>query len=119
MVRETHDWQEEVAALACEGPHRPLCLLPCPEPIEVIAEVPEGAPQRFRWRKVAYAVARAEGPERIGAEWWRPEDAGRPQRTRDYFRLEDGDGRRFWVYRDGLYGRETDAPRWYMHGVFA
>ena len=119
LVRETHDWQEEVAALACEGPHRPLCLLPCPEPIEVIAEVPEGAPQRFRWRKVAYAVARAEGPERIGAEWWRREDAGRPQRTRDYFRLEDEGGRRFWVYRDGLYGRETDAPRWYMHGVFA
>lgn len=64
-------------------------------------------------------MARSEGPERIGAEWWRTEDAGRVRRTRDYFRLEDGDGRRFWVYRDGLYGRETDAPRWYMHGVFA
>jgi protein ImuB len=57
---------------------------------------------------------RAEGPERIAAEWWRTEDL-----TRDYFRVEDGDGHRFWLFREGLYERETTAPRWYMHGVFA
>ena len=123
LVRETHDWREESEALAGDAPHRPLCLLPCPEPIEVIAEVPEGAPLRFRWRRVAYRIVRSDGPERIAAEWWHADrSAGAPTdsgHTRDYFRLEDHNGKRFWVYRDGLYGRETDAPRWYMHGVFA
>ncbi len=119
QVRETHDWREESAALAGEAPHRPLCLLPCPEPIEVVAEVPEGAPLRFRWRRVAYVIVQADGPERIAAEWWQTGQAALNGHSRDYFRLEDNNGRRFWVYRDGLYGRETDAPRWYMHGVFA
>jgi protein ImuB len=58
-------------------------------------------------------VVRSEGPERIGAEWW---CADAP--TRDYFRVEDAEGRRFWLYRDGLFGREVDAPRWYLHGLF-
>lgn len=119
MVRETHDWREDSEAMGGDGPHRPLCLLPCPEPIEVIAEVPEGAPLRFRWRRVAYSIVRSDGPERIAEEWWQANRSAGDAYTRDYFRLEDHDGRRFWVYRDGLYGRETDTPRWYMHGVFA
>jgi protein ImuB len=35
--------------------------------------------------------------------------------TRDYYNAEDAEGRRFWIYREGLYG-ET---RWYLHGFFA
>jgi protein ImuB len=49
-------------------------------------------------------------------EWWRNQN---PQPTRDYFRVEDEAGERFWLYRDGLYGREPFAPRWYVHGLFA
>jgi protein ImuB len=102
--------------VAAEAPRRPLRLFTKPEPVEVMAEVPDGPPLRFRWRRVQHAVAFAEGPERIAMEWWRTQ-ASMP--TRDYFRIEDDQGRRFWLYRDGLYDRETSAPRWFMHGVFA
>jgi len=94
---------------------RPVRLLPCPEPIEVIAPVPDDPPQSFRWRRVAHRVVKADGPERIAPEWWRPETSAR---TRDYYHLEDEAGRRFWVYRDGLYAADA-APRWYLHGLFA
>ena len=101
---------------ANEAPRRPLRMFAKPEPIEVMAEVPDGPLLRFRWRRVSHAVARAEGPERIAMEWWRHRE---PSPTRDYYRVEDSEGRRFWLYRDGLYGRETDRPRWYVHGLFA
>ena len=42
-----------------------------------------------------------------------------PALTRDYFRAEDSEGRRFWLYREGLYETETARPRWFMHGLFA
>ncbi len=98
-------------------PDRPLRLFARPEPVEVMAEVPEGPPLRFRWRRVMHEVARAEGPERIAPEWWRREDMDRA--TRDYFRVEDFEGRRYWLFREGLYGRETASPIWYVHGLFA
>jgi protein ImuB len=93
---------------------RPLRLFDRPEPVEATAAVPDGPPVHFRWRRATYRVARAEGPERIAGEWWQGESL-----TRDYFRVEDETGRRFWLFRDGLYGRETATPRWYVHGVFA
>jgi protein ImuB len=99
-----------------EAPKRPLRLFAKPEPIEVVAEVPDGPPVRFRWRRLSHAVSHAEGPERIAMEWWRDRKS---QPTRDYYRVEDQEGRRFWLYRDGLYERETDRPRWYVHGLFA
>jgi protein ImuB len=58
----------------------------------------------------------AEGPERIGARWWRDEK-GRAL-TRDYFRIESRDGLRVWLFREGLYDRETREPRWFVHGLF-
>ncbi len=94
---------------------RPPRLLIRPEPIEAIAQVPDGPPIRFRWRRVLHAVRKAEGPERIAPEWWRMAD---DTLTRDYFRVEDEAGRRFWLYREGLWGRETATPRWFMHGLF-
>ena len=99
-----------------EAPRRPLRLFAQPEPVDVIAEVPEGPPLRFRWRRVLHTVAFVEGPERISMEWWRHQG---PQPTRDYFRVEDREGKRFWLYRSGIYGRETAAARWFMHGIFA
>ncbi|MFD1332846.1 DNA polymerase Y family protein [Methylopila musalis] len=98
-----------------EPQSRPLQLFDPPQPIETLAETPDGPPLRFRWRRAQHRVVRAEGPERIAPEWWRA--PGRP--TRDYYRVEDDEGRRFWLYRDGLYGRETGEPRWYLHGLFA
>jgi len=98
-----------------DGPiDRPLRLFARPEPVEVTAAVPDGPPLHFRWRRALYRVARAEGPERIAPEWWHDDGP-----TRDYFRVEDPAGHRFWLFREGLYGRETAAPRWYVHGVFA
>ena len=85
-----------------------------PEPIEAIAEVPDGPPLRFRWRRVLHDVAAVEGPERIAAPWWRR--PGAP--TRDYFRAEDSHGRRFWLYREGLWGCETERAKWFVHGLF-
>lgn len=101
------------------GP-RPLRMLPKPEPIDAIAEIPDGPPLRFRWRRALHEVIAAEGPERIEGAWWNQEGAA----ARDYFRVEDKSGLRFWVFRAGLYrdltcGKNFDPPRWFMHGLFA
>ncbi len=89
----------------------------------MIAGAPDGPPAQFLWRRVVHRVARAEGPDRFSIVLWRAQ--GSPL-TRDYFRIEDEHGLRFWLYRDGLYDRELapDAEgrvcaRWYMHGLFA
>jgi protein ImuB len=96
---------------------RPIRLFASPEPVEAIAaEIPEGAPASFRWRRVLHRVAASEGPERIAPEWWRGDGS---EETRDYFRVEDEEGRRYWLYRQGLYGETPQAPRWFMHGIFA
>jgi protein ImuB len=97
---------------------RPLLLLPHAEPAEVTALVPDGPPRRFCWRGLTYEVTGAEGPERIGAEWWRS-PYREPTPTRDYYLVEDLSGHRFWLFREGLYGRETAAARWFVHGLFA
>jgi protein ImuB len=142
---------------------RPLRLFDPPEPIKVIAEVPDGAPMRFVWRRITARVTRADGPERINPEWWRAfgpvaaaprpkgtradwlapkldprADAGQIAkirdelqredgeivrnlpRARDYYRVEDSEGRRYWLFRDGLFddGR-GGRPDWYIHGMFA
>ncbi len=94
---------------------RPARLLPCPELIDVVAPVPDDPPLIFRWRKVSHRVARSEGPERIAPEWWQRKET---TRVRDYYWLEDTNGRRFWVYRNGLFNADT-PPRWYLHGLFA
>jgi protein ImuB len=119
---------------------RPLLLLPHAEPAEdVAALVPDGPPQRFSWRGVTYEVKGAQGPERIAGEWWRklhlparPLEDEEPDLdsrlrgnerhyslTRDYYLVEDSAGQRFWLFREGLYGRETTAARWFVHGLFA
>jgi len=98
-----------------EMPRRPLQMLSPPEPINATAEIPESPPRQFVWRRALHKIVNVEGPERIAMEWWCDADA----KTRDYFQVEDEDGRRFWLYRDGLYHRETNEPRWFMHGLFA
>ncbi|MCZ4347316.1 Y-family DNA polymerase [Devosia neptuniae] len=127
---------------------RPLRLLPVPEPIAINAEVPDGLPASMIWRRVSYRITKAAGPERLGAEWWRsgqrlqlaPPEIPRPPKpgekpkappyvpqlerfnpsavTRDYYVAEDAMGRRFWIYREGLYVPDA-SPVWYLHGLFA
>jgi protein ImuB len=96
---------------------RPIRLLTRPEKIRVLYAVPEGPPAQFVWRRQTHRVARYEGPERIAPEWWKDRSG---TRLRDYFKIEDQSGRRFWLYREGLYedGRGGD-PRWFLHGMFA
>jgi protein ImuB len=102
--------QEELAFHA-----RPLKLLDRAEPIAVIYEAPDGLPRLFRWRGAVHEITRAEGPERIAPEWWR--EKGRA-RLRDYFRIEDSSGRRFWIYRRGLPGDgRGGAPEWFLQGL--
>jgi protein ImuB len=93
---------------------RPVSLLPIPEPVEAIAPVPDDPPLTFRWRRIQHRVAFADGPERIEPEWWRAEA---PAKARDYYRVEDLAGRRFWLYREGPYGA-PEPPRWFLHGFF-
>ncbi len=106
-----------------ELPPRPLRLLARPEPIEAVASVPDGPPIRFRWRRALHEVTAAEGPERIEGAWWH-DDGGTAQENaqenlaRDYFRVEDTSGHRFWIFRAGLY-RDTARPAWFLHGLFA
>lgn len=95
-------------------PPRPVLLLPRSEPAEeVLALAPEGPPRRFRWRARLHRVAHAEGPERIGPEWWRADGP-----ARDYYAVECEAGRRLWLYRSGSHAPERPAA-WFVHGVFA
>ena len=134
---------------AADDRPRPLLLLDPPEPIEAMDELPDSAPVRFSWRRVSRKVMRAEGPERLSPEWWRtpvsrlPEPERPPETeeekalriqqasgareaedawgARDYYRVEDEDGRRYWLFRKGLYerGHPEHLPSWWLHGVFA
>ena len=86
-----------------------------------MAPVPAHPPVLFRWRQRPYRIVCADGPERIAPEWWR-EDPSQlftgEMEARDYYRLEDEAGSRFWVFREGLY-RPEKVVHWYMHGFFA
>ena len=99
---------------------RPVRLLRWPEPLDqVLAPLPDDPPRRFHWRGHAHLIRRAEGPERIGAEWWRrPWAQNADDRIRDYYQVEDDKGARFWVFRTGLHGGPRDV-QWWLHGFFA
>ncbi|WP_291201668.1 DNA polymerase Y family protein [Hyphomonas sp.] len=104
---------------------RPIRVFDRAERVEVMAQVPDGPPLSFVWRRVVRRVVRADGPERIAPEWWTyfPPRAGEAKslpRARDYYRVEDADGRRYWVFREGIYGdRRGTAPDWFVQGLFA
>jgi protein ImuB len=102
---------------AGEGP-RPVRLLDPPEGIETLALLPDHPPAAFTWRGVRRRICRADGPERLFGEWWR--SAADQSAVRDYFRVEDEAGERFWLFRAGD-GEDpaSGSQRWYMHGIFA
>jgi protein ImuB len=96
---------------------RPSRLLPQPEPVDAVALLPDHPPASFTWRGVRRRVKRADGPERIFGEWW-TRDAELAA-VRDYFRVEDAAGERFWLYRAGDgEDRSTGSHRWFLHGIF-
>ncbi|MDB5713327.1 MAG: polymerase family protein [Sphingomonadales bacterium] len=123
-VKPVSGW---VRAEEGEPPLRPIHLFDPPHRIKVVAGLPDGPPRRFRWRQTSHDVTRYEGPERIAAEWWRRRgghdfsdgNGARGGLTRDYYRIEDMRGRRFWVFRHGLHDTEKSDPGWYLHGIFA
>jgi protein ImuB len=141
----------DAPAVSAPLPPRPLRLMPHPERITVVAEVPDGPPVGMVWRRVRYRFVRGAGPERIEAEWWRTGQRLRPEPViepempsqtgekgqfppqpdtprldvfepeaalRDYYVAEDDAGRRFWLFRQGLYGGGR-SPGWFLHGIFA
>jgi protein ImuB len=114
------DWRPAMTgtqALPTTRPDRPVRMFEHPEEIRVLYAVPEGPPAQFVWRRVAHRVTRFAGPERIAPEWWRDSPG---TRLRDYYRIEDQTGQRFWIYRDGVLGDgRGETPRWFVHGVFA
>jgi protein ImuB len=117
-----HHWPEnsiKLAASLTEQPEtawpefpRPIRLLKPPEPIEVMALVPDHPPKLFVHNGKRHTIAKADGPERIGREWW--QDSGE---HRDYYAVEDSEGARYWVFRSGHY--DSDDAQWYLHGYFA
>jgi protein ImuB len=92
---------------------RPIQLLSPPEPIQVTAPVPDYPPLHFRYRGQLHKVVKSDGPERIEQEWWIQEGE-----HRDYYAVEDEEGKRYWIFRSGHYN-ETQSPKWYLHGFFA
>ena len=116
----------DVAGTAPRKPPRPVRLFASPEPVEAFWVLPDDPPFHFTWRRRRHHIAQADGPERIAEEWWRPnghliDSAGATPGSRgairDYYRVEDETGRRFWLFRAGLPG--DLPPRWFVHGVFA
>jgi protein ImuB len=96
---------------------RPVRLFRRPEPIEAAAPVPDDPPIFFRWRGQLRRVRKAEGPERLAEEWWRrPSGETEVSHVRDYYRVEDETGARYWIFRAGLFGA-GDAPKWWLHGL--
>jgi len=109
VLRADKGWPDELP--------RPVRLLSPPQPVEAIALLPDHPPAAFTWRRRRFRVRRADGPERIHGEWWR--HTAEMAATRDYWRVEDEGGRRFWLYRSGD-GNDpaTGDLRWFLHGIF-
>ena len=105
--------QEHTPAEWKSNPLRPMHLLSPPERIEVTAPIPDYPPMLFRYKGELHKIKKADGPERIEQEWWMKEGP-----HRDYYCVEDGDGRRYWLFRSGHYSADNNH-QWYIHGFFA
>ena len=99
------DWPDDLP--------RPARLLDPPEPMTATALLPDHPPAFFVWRRVRHKVAKADGPERISPEWW---NGDREAASRDYYRVEDEHGARFWLFRDAPMAQ---GGRWWLHGLFS
>jgi protein ImuB len=91
---------------------RPLQLLQKPERIEVTAPIPDYPPMLFRYKGKLHKIIKADGPERIEQEWWLQQG-----QHRDYYYVEDEEGKRYWLFRSGHYADKS--YQWFIHGFFA
>jgi protein ImuB len=58
-----------------------------------------------------HKITKADGPERIEQEWWLQQG-----QHRDYYRVEDENGCRYWLFRLGHYHEKKF--QWFIHGYF-
>jgi protein ImuB len=86
---------------------RPVRLIDPPMRIEVSILIPGESPVQFFIGHQKHRIVRSEGPERLTAEWWR--DKTLCWDTRDYYRIEDDQGFRFWIFRN-------PSDHWFLHG---
>ena len=91
---------------------RPVMLLRVPVPIDVTAPIPDYPPMLFRFRNQVHNIVKADGPERIEQEWWLQQG-----QHRDYYQVEDEEGKRYWIFRLGHY--DDKRYQWFLHGLFA
>ena len=94
---------------------RPLRLAVPPERLGSILVCKRGRPKNFEWRRNNIQIRRVNGPERISPEWWYMENY---HLTRDYFRVEDTQGRRYWLFKEFI-KKNHELSHWYLHGFFA
>ncbi|MFT3910910.1 MAG: DNA polymerase Y family protein [Ferruginibacter sp.] len=92
---------------------RPVQMLTRPQPIEVTAPIPDYPPMMFRYKSKLHKIVKADGPERIEQEWWLQNG-----QHRDYYTVEDEEGKRYWLFRSGHYDAER-SYQWFIHGFFA
>lgn len=85
----------------------PWRLLTSPQPVDVLAAVPDGPPARLHWQGEAWKIVQCWGPERLETGWWRSRDT-----KRDYYRVETASGLQFWLFS------QRDTGRWFLHGIF-
>jgi protein ImuB len=96
---------------------RPARLLKPPQPVEALAMLPDNSPAQFIWRRKRHRIRHADGPERVAGEWWAADNER--SAVRDYWQVEDEDGRRFWLFRHGdAVNPATGDLRWFLHGFF-
>jgi protein ImuB len=111
-VRLAQSLKDKPATIWTNDKLRPPLLLPRPERIEVMALLPDNPPMLFIYKGVRHVIKKADDAERIEREWWLDEGA-----HRDYYVVEDQEGRRYWIYRSGYY--DDDTSHWFIHGFFA
>jgi protein ImuB len=111
-IKEASTLAEPVATTWRVDKPRPLHLLSKPERIDVSAPIPDYPPMLFRWKEKVHKIIKSDGPERIEQEWWIQQG-----QHRDYYRVEDEDGFRYWIFRSGHYS--DSVYQWYLHGFFA
>jgi len=96
---------------------RPVRVFTPPHPVDAIAALPDGPPAAFTWQRQRRRIRRADGPERIRAEWWKSQ--AETTALRDYWQVEDETGRRYWLFRRGDgQDEQTGDLRWFLHGLF-
>lgn len=112
-IRATSSIRERAPVKWRTDKSRPVQLLTKPELIEVTAPIPDYPPMLFRYKGKVHQIKKADGPERIEREWWLEKG-----QHRDYYQVEDENGRRYWLFRSGHYNAEG-ANEWFIHGFFA